>query len=311
MKISFVIPAYNEEAYIGKCLESILEATGKLYASTEVIVVNNASTDRTKEIASSFPKVIVVDEPRKGLLFARQAGFEASTGELIANVDSDSILTPGWINTVLYEFSKNKKLAALSGPFIYYDLPVAANVGVRFYYYLGYIIYFINRFILRIGSLLQGGNFVLRREALKKIGGFNLDLTFYGEDTDLAVRISKVGAAKFTFKLPMYSSGRRLKYEGFLTMAIKYPANFFSTTFRGKPFHEEYIDIRSKQKEITKTTTIQKLKVALGIIQVTAAIAMVVGSADIAINETKPGIASAKVQYLKDTAKAEYYELSQ
>ena len=101
VRLSFVVPAYNEEAYLPACLESILAQTRELGDAVEIIVVNNASTDRTREVALRYPGVRVVDEPRKGLTFARQAGFAASTGELIANVDSDSRLTPGWVDFVL------------------------------------------------------------------------------------------------------------------------------------------------------------------------------------------------------------------
>src|SRR5580693_9748636 len=121
MRLSFVVPAYNEEAYLPACLESILSQidprTTNLPAGTcEIIVVNNASTDRTREVALRYPGVTVVDEPRKGLTFARQAGFAASTGELIANVDADSRLTPGWVDRVLTEFARDPKLVSLSGP---------------------------------------------------------------------------------------------------------------------------------------------------------------------------------------------------
>src|ERR1700678_1258174 len=104
MRLSFVIPAYNEETYLPACLESILAQTQGMGDSVEIIVVNNASSDRTREVALGFPGVQVVDEPRKGLTFARQAGFAASLGELIANVDSDSRLTPGWVANVLSAF---------------------------------------------------------------------------------------------------------------------------------------------------------------------------------------------------------------
>ena len=62
-KLAFVIPAYNEEALIGKCLESVVAEIARSGADAEIIVVNNASTDRTGEIARSFPTVRVVDEP--------------------------------------------------------------------------------------------------------------------------------------------------------------------------------------------------------------------------------------------------------
>ena len=95
MRLSIVVPAYNEEAYLPDCLESILIQTRDLAEPAEIIVVNNASTDRTPEVALGYPGVRVVDEPRKGLTFARQAGYAASTGDLVANVDSDS-RRAGW-----------------------------------------------------------------------------------------------------------------------------------------------------------------------------------------------------------------------
>ena len=130
----------------------------------------------------------MVDEPEKGLVQARRAGFQRATGELIANVDADTIVTEGWLNRVLAEFERNPGLVALSGPYIYYDVSKKARAAVRAFYVMGYGFYVLNRFVLRVGSMLQGGNFVVRRAALEQIGGFNPLFTFYGEDTDLARR---------------------------------------------------------------------------------------------------------------------------
>lgn len=244
MKISFVVPAYNEESYLPRTLTAILAQTANAPCPTEIIVVNNASTDRTREVAMSFPGVKLVDEPRKGLTHARQAGMNASTGDVIANVDADSILTPGWIEKVHREFAQNPRLAGLSGPFIYYDLTPRQSRLVRLYYMAAYGAYITNRYILRVGSMLQGGNFVVRRSAVEQIGGFNLNISFYGEDADLARRLVAAGQVKFTFELPMYSSARRLAKEGIATMALRYATNYISTTFLKRPIHKKHIDIR-------------------------------------------------------------------
>ena len=129
MKLSFVVPAYNEEVLIGKCIESIINDTKNLRADqkVEIIVVNNNCSDNTKSIALSYPGVIVVDEIKKGLTHARQAGFMASTGDLIANVDSDNMLPPGWTEKVFMEFEKNDRLIGLSGPAYFYDLSKFVN----------------------------------------------------------------------------------------------------------------------------------------------------------------------------------------
>ena len=246
MRLSFVVPAYNEEAYLPACLESILAQTRDLGDDVEIIVVNNASTDRTREVALGYPGVTVVDEPRKGLTFARQAGFAASTGELIANVDSDSRLTPGWVETVLTTFAREPKMVSLSGPFIYYDLSPSQRVSVQIFYLVAFLVYAINRWVLRAGSMVQGGNFVLRRDALEKIGGFDTTIAFYGEDTDVARRMHQVGEVKFTFRLRMFSSARRLKKEGMLRIAGRYTMNYFWTTFSKRPLTAEYSDIREQ-----------------------------------------------------------------
>jgi glycosyltransferase involved in cell wall biosynthesis len=265
MRLSFVVPAYNEEAYLPACLEAILLQTVALPAGiAEIIVVNNASTDRTRDVALSFPGVILVNEPRKGLTFARQAGFAAATGDLIANVDADSRLTPGWVAQVLQAFeadalrvatsdamtskhARKRALVALSGPILYYDLTPRQRLLVHVFYLTAWATYVINRYILRVGSMVQGGNFVTSRQALEDIGGFNTAISFYGEDTDIARRLNAVGEVRFTFDLKMFSSARRLKNEGILTMAARYSINYLWTTFLKRPFTDTYTDIREVQ----------------------------------------------------------------
>ena len=246
VKLSFIIPAYNEEGHIEKCLDSVCAQTKEYPGLVEIIVVNNASTDRTDEIASSYSEVKVVNETRKGLVWARRAGYLASSGELIANVDSDTILTSHWLDTVFKEFSENPNLVGLSGPFKYYDLPPTTTRMVNVFYNLAHVVYLFNRFVLKKGSMLQGGNFVITRAGLEKIGGYDTTIEFYGEDTDIARRLNEVGDVKFTRKLPMHSSGRRLAEEGAFTMGAKYARNYFWMTFFKKAKDTTYIDHRPK-----------------------------------------------------------------
>lgn len=245
MRLAFVIPAYNEEALIGKCLESVVAEVARSGADAEIIVVNNASTDRTGEIARSFPTVRVVDEPKKGLVNARDAGFAASEGfDLIANIDSDTIVPVGWLDTVFAEFNRDPKLVCLSGPYVYYDMSAWSRFLVNMFYGLTYLIYVLNRFILRVGSVVQGGNFVFKRAAWEQVGGYDRSIEFFGEDTDVAVRLSRIGGVKWTFGLKMKTSGRRLEAEGVFKTAATYTLNFFWVTFRGKPATMEYKDVR-------------------------------------------------------------------
>jgi len=242
--ISFVVPAYNEERHLARTLSAIIAEINRSGCRAEVIVVNNASTDATVAVAAAFPAVIVVDEPEKGLVQARRAGFQRASGALIANVDADTIVTDGWLQRVLAEFNRHPGLVALSGPYIYYDVSKKARAAVRAFYVMGYGFYVLNRFVLRVGSMLQGGNFVVRRAALEQIGGYNPLFSFYGEDTDLARRLQAVGAVKFTFRLPALSSGRRLLEEGLWRIGLRYSMNFVWATFRHRPFTDDWIDVR-------------------------------------------------------------------
>ena len=95
--------------------------------------------------------------------------------------------------------------------------------------------------------MVQGGNFVLSRTALEQIGGFNTAISFYGEDTDIARRLSAVGEVRFTFNLKISTSARRLNSEGLVTMGWRYFVNYIWTTFFKRPYTEDYIDIREGQ----------------------------------------------------------------
>lgn len=246
MKISFVVPAYNEEAVLGATLSAIVTQVRASGCDAQIIVVNNASTDRTAEVAGAFAEVTVVHEPQKGLYHARRAGLAVADGDLIANVDADTRITEGWIALVLAEFAAKDSLVALSGPYIYYDVSARLRFMVKQFYRWGYLFYVMNRFLFKVGSMMQGGNFVVRATALRQIGGYNANFAFYGEDTDLARRLTAVGDVKFTFRLPALSSGRRLVSEGPLKIGWRYAMNFVWATFFHRPYTQEWRDIRSE-----------------------------------------------------------------
>jgi glycosyltransferase involved in cell wall biosynthesis len=244
MKLSFVIPAHNEEVFIGACLESIRREVQRAPHPVEVVVVNNASTDRTKEIALAHAHVRVIDEPMKGIVRARKAGFRATTGELVANVDADAVLPPGWLARVFAEFARDPRLVCLSGPLVYRDLPVLTQWLAKTFYLPAIIIGFPFRLFFHIGAITQGGNFVLRRNAWEAVGGFDTSIDFYGEDTDVARRLQKIGTVKFTYRLPMWTSGRRLAKEGVVATGMRYALNYLWEMFFNRPFTKHATDIR-------------------------------------------------------------------
>ncbi len=237
MKISLIIPAYNEEKYIADCLEYALKnSLGGFY---EIIVVDNGSSDKTKEIAETFPGVRVVREKEKGITKARQRGFIEAKSDIIAYIDADTRMPDGWVETILQEFIKNQKLVCLSGPYIYYDIPKWQQFLVKVYWrVLAYPSY------LLIGYMAIGGNFTIKKDTLEKMGGFNTSIEFYGEDTDIARRAHRLGKVKFKPDFLMYTSGRRLSDQGVFKTAIIYIINFFSEAIIHKPITKSYKDIR-------------------------------------------------------------------
>ena len=254
MKMSFIIPAYNEEAYIGACIRSVRREIRACGCTGEIIVVNNASTDRTAAVASAWPDVRVVFEPRKGLLFARQRGFEESSGELLACIDADTMVPRGWITRAIRAFDRSRRLACLSGPYVYYDLSPVVRVVVALWYMVALLLVgYVVQYLLHSGSLLQGGNYILRRSALEKIGGYNTGIAFYGEDTDLARRLARVGTVRFTLRLPLSASGRRLRKEGVFQTGVAYALNGLSVLVRGRPSTQRYTDIREPVPRVSGT----------------------------------------------------------
>jgi glycosyltransferase involved in cell wall biosynthesis len=242
--VSFVVPAYNEEALIGSCLTAIKTEISRTRCRAEIIVVNNGSTDATRHIALSYPDVKVVDEPQRGLVQARRAGCLASKGEFIANIDADTILPEGWLRTALAEFAGRPDLVALSGPYIHYDLPKWAQVTAAGFYRGVYVIHLLSRLLAGCGSVMQGGNFIVSRTALGAAGGFNGDFQFYGEDAELARRLSKVGLVKFTLALRALSSGRRFVGEGLFKVLLRYSANYIWTHLFKRPLSSTWLDFR-------------------------------------------------------------------
>jgi hypothetical protein len=84
----------------------------------------------------------------------------------------------------------------------------------------------------------------VRKSALDKIDGFDTSIDFYGEDTNIACRMSEVGNVKFFFSFPIYSSGRRLAEEGIFSTGCRYAVNYRWTVCFRKPFTETSTDIR-------------------------------------------------------------------
>ncbi|MGH7174812.1 MAG: glycosyltransferase family 2 protein, partial [Minisyncoccia bacterium] len=201
-KITLIISAYNEEKYIGECLDYVLRNSRGQFL--EILVIDNASTDRTAEIAGQRPGVRVVREDTRGVTRARQRGYREARGEILAFIDADTRHPEGWYEKIVEEFSNDSELACLSGPYLYYDFPFWLRSLATFFWRA--IAYPVSRIS---GYMAIAGNMVLTKEALDKMGGFDTSIEFYGDDTDTVRRAKAFGNVKFSLSFVMPTSGRR------------------------------------------------------------------------------------------------------
>lgn len=241
--LSIIIPAYNEEKYIGRCLKSIFSQ--KCLPEHEIIVVDNGSSDKTAEIIKiSFPQVKLISEPQKRVTIARNRGAKEALGEILIFLDADVIIPQDHIKKILAKFEYDQKLVALSGPYFFSD----GNFYIKFITFLFYQLafsaeYFFNR-LLNFSSGSIGGNFAVYKSFFEKVGGFNEEISLYGDDTDLPLRLRKLGKVRFFRNLEVEGSARRLKKEGALKTCLKYTLNVIWPNLFGKPFTKDYIDVR-------------------------------------------------------------------
>ena len=240
MKVSFIIPAYNEEAYLPECLSSLQTEVRKNGGGieTEIIVVDNASEDRTADVAGRFPEVTVLSEKKKGVQNARQAGFEKSTGDIVVFFDADTVVPSGWITLMKKEF-EGEGIVAVTGPYLYYDLPVIWKDLMRLRQHT------VSRLVhLLFGYYVVAGNVAVKREALININGLDTSIPFYGDDADLGRRLSEVGTVKYVTDLQVLSSARRYNRQGILKTSALYSINFLSVATLKRPITKTHSDIR-------------------------------------------------------------------
>lgn len=183
--VSVIVPAYNEEATIRACIEALLaqDCPGEV----EVIVVDNGSTDRTREAVSEYPVRLVLESDAIGSYAARNKGVEAARGPILAFTDADCVPAPHWISAALACFADPDTYVV--GGEIVPDAPASD----------------VERFLVRQGALSQSramghrylpyfatANVFFRREVFERVGPFNADLKS-GGDVDLCWRAQEAG----------------------------------------------------------------------------------------------------------------------
>ena len=242
-RLSVIVCAHNEARFLPACLHSLLAQTR---VPDEIVVVNNASTDETRAVAQQIPHLYVVDEPRKGLVVARETGRRAATGDILVYLDADCRAPLTWLERVERRFLRTPALIALSGPYRYYDWDWSGRLLIRAYdFTLAPATQLLVKYVLRIGTIFYGGNFAVRSEALEAIGGFDTSIEFHGEDTNLGRRLNATGKVALYYDCYLYTSARRFAAMGNRAVFRLYVRNFTSELLHHRPKDSTHLDVRT------------------------------------------------------------------
>lgn len=185
---SIVIPAHNEEKYIGKCLEAIGKAAEKARPlETEVIVVANRCTDGTAEIARQHGAAVLPNEDRS-ISAIRNMGVRAASGEIIVTIDADSCMTEGSLLEIKQMLESGKFVGG--GTVSKFD---RMSIGIAFS--AMYVAANLIPVMAKNKAALTGGMFWLYKRDFEAIGGFD-ERYVSVEDLDFAARLNKLGVSR-------------------------------------------------------------------------------------------------------------------
>jgi glycosyltransferase involved in cell wall biosynthesis len=243
MTITAIVCAFNEASYLPGCLHSLLAQTRP---ADELLAIDNASTDQTGALARAIPGVRVVAEPIKGLVVARETARQHASGDILAFVDADCRAPLQWLERIEQRFNRVPDLAAITGPYRFYDWDATGRLLIRAYdYVVAPPTHFVVHRVLALGAILYGGNFAVRREALARIGGFDRSIEFHGEDTNLGRRLTPVGGVAVAQDCWVWTSARRYRAMGKRTVFSLYVRNFWSELLHHRPADRTHIDVRA------------------------------------------------------------------
>jgi len=241
--ISIVIPAYNEEKNIQKCLQSIKKQDYQ--GLKEIIVVDNNSFDKTAELAQQ-EGARVVFESQAGVIYAREAGTKAAQGQIIIQTDADTTFPSDWLSRIMTTFSKDEEVVAVIGSFKFFDGPWWGKAFSGLLFGVTNLVYKISGRLIYI----PGSNTAFKKQAWH---GYDLTLDQGGDEVALLKALKKEGRVVFSRTNAVLTSARRLKkgllYNIFVILIYYY---IFDLTYRkitGKSIVSPFPRIRQKDTD--------------------------------------------------------------
>ena len=187
MKFSILVPAYNEEQSISSCLNSLISV---VYDDKEIIVIDDASTDRTIQAVEKFLDkgvILVMREKNGGRAAALNSGLQRATGDVIITTDADTVTPSDWLQRFKSCFEQ-QDVVAVGGAYqaCNKDKPLVNATSI-----LDQILNGVFKKSL-VPNKLSGVNSAIIRKALLDLGGFN-ENSWWSEDSELGWKLKKIG----------------------------------------------------------------------------------------------------------------------
>ncbi len=211
VELSVIVPAWNEEAYLGTTLASLNACLGNIDASSELIVVDNNSTDATSAVASDAGAMVVF-EPINQIARARNSGARTARGQWLLFVDADTSVSTELVSAVLDRLRSGATVGG--GATVELDQQVGrvARIGLDFWNLIS------SRLKLAAGSCVW-----CRRDAFEQVGGFPQS-RYAGEELVLSRQLKRWGRKRgMNFLIlshaPVETSARKLQWYGPLDIA--------------------------------------------------------------------------------------------
>jgi cellulose synthase/poly-beta-1,6-N-acetylglucosamine synthase-like glycosyltransferase len=195
LTISFLIPAYNEEQIIGRCIESIDRAAAKYSGKTEIVIVNDGSTDKTENVVLNslnklryaYGKILTIPNSGKG--FALEYGLKRTSGDIVFRMDADSLVDKDALSPLVEHF-EDPLVGSVSG--FLFPLQATSMLGrAQDVLYASYL--YVKRAQEVFDSIIvqPGPCTAFRKDALLKIGGWTKNQ--FGEDGEISSRMARFG----------------------------------------------------------------------------------------------------------------------
>lgn len=188
-RVSVVLPVYNGEKKLPACLDSLM-ALDFPKEDLEIIVVDNNSTDKTKDIILQYP-VLYVFEPNQGRAWARNKGVKNAKADLIAFIDSDCVATKDWLKLLVEGISGDENIAFGGGNIVAFKQETVIERFFEAKWQLSQEIGIKGRYEHDLPRVVTA-NAICRKNILEQVGYFDEDLITC-EDTEISWRIDLSG----------------------------------------------------------------------------------------------------------------------